>query len=107
MPDRETSFISVDSDAVDAEFWALVLHDEEWLSAEFDEITEPAEASISPPQALIVAAHQSSSGGPGPWGPDGGGDGRLGDTGRAPSQGWRRQRSPPGEPRPHQQAPAR
>ena len=34
------------------QFWALVLHDEEWLRAEFDEITEPAEARISPPRAI-------------------------------------------------------
>jgi hypothetical protein len=100
MPDRDTSSVAIDSDTVDAEFWALVLRDEEWLSAEFDEITEPAEVRVSPPRALVVAADQSSSGRRGPWEHGRGGDSRLGDTGRAPSQGRRRERSPPGDPRP-------
>ena len=95
MPDREKSADAVGSDAVDAEFWAIVLHDEDWLHSEFDEITEPAEARISPPRPLVVSADESSSGGQGTPARHGGGIGRLGDTGRSPGQGWRRQRSPP------------
>jgi hypothetical protein len=95
MPDPEKSAAAVRSDAVDAEFWAIVLQDEEWLRAEFDGIAEPAETRISPPRPLTVGAGQSFFGGqrPAPW--PVAGMGRFGDTGRAPGQGWRRQRSPP------------
>ena len=95
MPDREMSAGAVGSDAVETEFWAIVLGDEDWLRGEFDEITEPAEARISPPRPLVVSADESSSGGQGTPARHGGGISRLGDTGRSSGQGWRRQRSPP------------
>ena len=84
MPDRDKSTLAIDSDAVDAEFWSLVLHDEELLRAEFDEITEPAEARISPPCAIPVAADQSSSSGEGPRAPDRGAPDRLANAARRP-----------------------
>ena len=103
MPDRERSATPVSSDAVDAEFWSIVLQDEEWLQVEFDEITEPAEARISPPRRIAVAADQSSFCREGPSAGPGGGVSRFRDTGRAAGKGWRRQRSPPVEARPHPQ----
>ena len=44
MLDRENTGSALGSGAVDADFWALVCEDEEWLRAEFDAIvSEPAE----------------------------------------------------------------
>ena len=103
MPERERSATPVSSDAVDAEFWSIVLRDEEWLQVEFDEITEPAEARISPPWLLVVAADQASFGRKGPSVGPGGGISRFRDTGRAAGKGWRRQRSPPVDAMPHPQ----
>ena len=97
MPDRERSATPVSSDAVDAEFWSIVLQDEEWLRVEFDEIAEPREIRISPPRRMAVAADHSSFCRKGPSAGPGGGIGRFGETGRAAGKGWRRQRSPPVE----------
>jgi len=102
MPDRDKSTLPIDSDAVDAEFWALVLHDEELLRAQFDEITEPAEARISPPCAIPVAADQSSSSGERPRAPDRGVPDRLANATRPRGHGWRRERSPPDGASPHE-----
>jgi len=43
------------SEAVDAQFWALICDDEEWLRAEFDGIVSaPAEHPTSPPPGTIT-----------------------------------------------------
>ena len=50
------------SGAVDAQFWALVCEDEEWLEAEFDAIVSaPAEAGRRPVRrpAIGAADHHS------------------------------------------------
>jgi hypothetical protein len=47
MFDRENADTALGSGAVDADFWALVCEDEEWLRAEFDAIvSEPAETPV-------------------------------------------------------------
>ena len=44
MLGRENTGAALGSGAVDADFWALVCEDEEWLQAEFDAIvSEPCE----------------------------------------------------------------
>lgn len=84
------------SGAVDADFWALVCADEEWLQAEFDAIvSEPGETLVRPSGRPGMAAslrpdravwQRSTRGATGPW--------RTPDrTGRQ----WRRERSPPRE----------
>ena len=43
------------SEAVDAQFWALICDDEEWLRTEFDGIvSEPAEHPTSPPPLMVI-----------------------------------------------------
>jgi len=49
MLGRENTGAALGSGAVDAEFWALVCEDEEWLQAEFDAIvSEPGETPVRP-----------------------------------------------------------
>jgi hypothetical protein len=49
------------SGAVDADFWALVCEDEEWLRAEFDAIvSEPAETPAVPSGRLAVVGAERS-----------------------------------------------
>ena len=42
MLGRENTGSALGSGAVDAEFWALVCEDKEWLAAEFDELVSDA-----------------------------------------------------------------
>ncbi len=42
MLGRENTGSALGSEAVDADFWALVCEDEEWLGAEFDAIVSEA-----------------------------------------------------------------
>jgi hypothetical protein len=56
MLDRADTGAVLGSEAVDAEFWALVCSDEEWLQAEFDTIISgPAETPARPWVRLVVA----------------------------------------------------
>ena len=82
------------SGAVDADFWALVCADEEWLDAEFDAIVSAAgEAPTRSTRRFSPGADRDGgavrgrrpSGMIRPWRP-----------GRRPGRGWRRQRGPPG-----------
>lgn len=92
MSDNENRATALGSESVDAEFWALVCDDEEWLRTEFDGIvSEPAETPVSQQPPLVVAA-----------GPDGSGSWFV-RSGRTQSwtgwpragQTWQHQRSPP------------
>jgi len=92
MRDNENRGTALGSEAVDAEFWALVCDDEEWLRTEFDGIvSEPAEILISPQPPLVVAAGPDE---PGSW---------IVRSGRTQpwrawpraGQTWQHQRSPP------------
>ena len=49
MLGRENTGAALGSGAMDADFWALVCEDEEWLQAEFDAIvSEPCETPVRP-----------------------------------------------------------
>jgi hypothetical protein len=85
----------LDDRAVDAEFWALVCQDEEWLRAEFDSIvSEPAEIPARPSVRRGVVGAQ-----PGRWTGHRGMPGpiRRWRANVRPGRGWRRERSPPPE----------
>ena len=94
MLGRENTGAALGSGAVDAEFWALVCEDEEWLDAEFDAIVsepcEPRPRRSGRPSGIAAAAPdragQAAMGtrATGPW--------RTGDR---PGRRWRRERSPP------------
>ena len=94
MLGREMTAAAIGSGAVDADFWALVCEDEEWLEAEFYAIvSEPGEMRVrSSSRACVVGAARprvfltSATG--------------CGGTPRIPSGGhfgprWRCERSPP------------
>ena len=82
-----------DTDVVDTEFWALILDDEDWLTAEFTAIvSEPCEARLrtSGRPSVEAAPAGGSSTLAVAQGP------RQGwRTGRLPGRRWRRERSPP------------
>ncbi len=60
MRDNGNTGPALGSEAVDAQFWALICDDEEWLRTEFDGIvSEPAEHPTSPPPATGVAVDQN------------------------------------------------
>lgn len=96
MLGRENTGAALGSGAVDAEFWALVCEDEEWLRAEFDEIVSehweiPARPSGRPGFTAVAQPARA------PWQRI-----TLGATGPWRSQNpigrrWRRGRSPPPE----------
>ncbi|MGS0684073.1 hypothetical protein ACVBEQ_02755 [Nakamurella sp. GG22] len=90
------------SETVDAQFWALVCDDEEWLRAEFDGIVSEAAELRTPPPARVTVSDA----------PDGGRSGaaaqgtrrtRTPPWGRQvpPGRAWRRQRGPPALPLQH------
>jgi hypothetical protein len=55
--DRRGTGPVLGSGAVDAQFWALVCQDEEWLDAEFDAIVSaPAEATRRPVRRPVIGA---------------------------------------------------
>ena len=59
MRDNGNTGPALGSEAVDAQFWALICDDEEWLRTEFDGIvSEPAEHPTSPPPATGIAVDQ-------------------------------------------------
>ena len=87
MLGRENTGSALGSGAVDAEFWALVCEDEEWLDAEFDAIVSearetPTRSTRKPaPARILPAARYENADHPGPGrgtagtGPAGGGGG--------------------------------
>jgi hypothetical protein len=94
MLGRENTGAALGSEAVDADFWALVCADEEWLRAEFDAIiSEPRETMPRPsgwPRMIAVprpegaAWQRRTSVTTMPW-----------RSGNRPGRRWRRERSPP------------
>src|SRR6185295_6548038 len=67
MRDNGNTGPALGSEAVDAQFWALICDDEEWLRTEFGGIvSEPAEHPTSPPPA--TASPSTRTGPPGPGG---------------------------------------
>ena len=93
------------SEAVDAQFWALVCDDEGWLDQEFAGIVgEPAEAPVAPRRRPVLLVHRRRPG-------------RARLSGRAAfrpvrpagvcADSLRRQRSPPSGTRRHVAAPVR
>jgi hypothetical protein len=84
----------VEITAVDTEFWALILQDEEWLAAEFTAIvSEPGETRLrtSGRPSTIDAAPAEGSATPAATA-----GARQGwRTGWLPGRRWRRERSPP------------
>ena len=94
MLGRGDTGAALGSEVVDAEFWASVCQDEEWLDAEFDEVvSEAAEAPTGPGRHLPAgtALHPRAAG-PAWWVP---GTGRPWRTGMRPGRRWRRERGPP------------
>ena len=84
---------ALSSQAVDAQFWALVCQDEEWLQAEFDAIVSaPAETSRRPVLRPVIRV--SDHPGRQRIRPVGGDSLTLVPTGQR-GQRWRRERSPP------------
>src|SRR5664279_3888743 len=93
MAGRENTGATLGSGEVDAEFWALVCLDEEWLDAEFEAIVgEAGEGRARPPTPLTVTVAA----------PCGSAE-RLRRasetwplrTGSRPVRRWRRERGPP------------
>ena len=82
------------SEVVDAEFWALICQDEEWLDAEFDEVVSDAEETPFGPGRHLPAdtAFHRRAAGTAWWAP---GTGRPWRTGMRPGRRWRRERGPP------------
>ena len=59
MRDNGNTGSALSSEAVDAQFWALICDDEEWLRTEFNGIvSEPAEHPTSPPPKPVIAVDQ-------------------------------------------------
>lgn len=91
---RKNAGVALGSGVVDADFWALVCQDEEWLRAEFDAIvSEPCETLARPSErpGMTAAARpdravwqRRTSGTTRPW--------RVGNR---PGKPWWRERSPP------------
>ena len=94
MIGREETVAALGSGVVDADFWALVLQDEEWLQAEFDAVvSEPCETPVRPSgrPGMTDAAHPDGVA----WQRRTSGTHRSWRTGNPPGRLWRRQRSPP------------
>jgi len=102
MLGREDTGAALGTGAVDAEFWALVCEDEEWLKAEFDEIVSNAwETPVRPGRRTSASAAPAdevellrwASGTARPW-----------RTGPRPGRHWQRERGPPTQPgHPHRE----
>src|SRR6478609_8291409 len=94
MRDNGNTGPALGSEAVDAQFWALICDDEEWLRAEFDGIvSEPAEHPTSPPPATGIAVDRDWSTGSAR---------RAGHSGHSPRSMSRRR---PGRTPGHQRSP--
>lgn len=94
MLGRGDTGAALGSEVVDAEFWALICQDEEWLNAEFDEVVSDAEETPSGPGRHLPAdtAFHRRAAGTAWWAP---GTGRPWRTGMRPGRRWRRERGPP------------
>ena len=92
MLGRQNTGSALGSEAVDAEFWALVCEDEEWLDAEFDAIVSEARETPTRSTGKLGAGTGSAgravgelrSSGTRPW-----------HGGHRPGGRWRRDRGPP------------
>jgi hypothetical protein len=94
MLGRVDTGAALGSEVVDAEFWALICQDEEWLDAEFDEVVSDAQETPTRPTRHLqtdTAVHRRAAG-PWWWVP---GTGRQWRTGMRPGRRWRRERGPP------------
>ena len=93
MLGRENTGSALCSGAVDADFWALVCEDEEWLDAEFDAIVGAAWETPrrSGRRSRIGAAWP----GRGMWGQGTSSTVRPWRAGERPGRRWRRERGPP------------
>ena len=92
MLGRQNTGSALGSGAVDAEFWALVCEDEEWLDAEFDAIVSEARETPTRSTGRLGAGTETAgravgelrSSGARPW-----------HGGHRPGKRWRRDRGPP------------
>ena len=93
MLGRGDAGAALGSGAVDADFWALVCEDEEWLNAEFYELVSDAqETPVTFARPTVTGAApvggaetaRWASGALRPW-----------RTGSHPGRRWRRERGPP------------
>lgn len=94
MLGRGNTGAALGSEVVDAEFWALVCQDEEWLNAEFDEVvSDAAETPTGPTRHLLAdtALHRRAAG-PAWWATGTTGPWRAG---RRPGRRSRWERGPP------------
>jgi hypothetical protein len=94
MLGRGNTGAALGSEVVDAEFWALICQDEEWLNAEFDEVVSDAQESPTRPTRRLLAdtASHRRAAGLGWWAP---GTGRPWRTGTRRGRCRRRERGPP------------
>jgi hypothetical protein len=93
MLGREDKSAALGTEAVDAEFWALVCEDEEWLEAEFNEVVSDAwENPVEPRHRTPISAAPTGRAGPGRWAST---TTRPWHTGKRPGRHWRRERGPP------------
>ena len=104
MLGRGNTGAALGSEVVDAEFWALICQDEEWLNTEFDEVVSDAQETTTRPtrhQLADTASHRRAAGLVW-WAP---GTGRPWRTGTRPGRRWRRERGPPRSHQPAAQRP--
>jgi hypothetical protein len=92
---------ALSSATVDADFWALICQDEEWLNTEFAEaISDATETPTPPTRHLLTATAKDGRTRPGQWATSTTQPWRAGPP---PGPCWRRERGPPmnGEPTAH------
>ena len=93
MLGRGNTGAALGSEAVDAEFWALICQDEEWLNTEFGAVVSNAEETPTHPPRHLPADMANRHGAcPTRWAPGGG---RPWRAGTRPGRRWRRERAPP------------
>ena len=91
MLGREHTGAALVSERVDADFWALICADEEWLRAEFEAIvSEPAEVRVRPSRRFAKVDSRPVNAGPPMCDSP-----RRWRIGMRPGPARRRQRSPP------------
>ena len=92
MLGREDKSAALGTEAVDAEFWALVCEDEEWLDAEFDAIVSQARETPTRSTGKLGAGTGSAGRAVGELRSSGT---RSWHGGHRPGGRWRRDRGPP------------
>jgi len=93
MLGREDTGAALGTEAVDAEFWALVCEDEEWLEAEFLEVVSDAwESPVKPGRATPTSATPADGAGSRRWAST---NTKPWRTGSRPGRHWRWERGPP------------